>query len=38
MPVIGGFAACWAWIACAFLLGMAVTAVLRRLPGLRRVL
>lgn len=38
MPVIGGFAACWAWIACAFLLGMAVTAVLRRLPVLRRVL
>ena len=38
MPVIGGFAACWTWIACAFLLGMAVTAVLHRLPGLRRVL
>ena len=37
-PVIGGFAACWVWIACAFLLGMGVTAVLRRLPGLRRVL
>ena len=38
VPVIGGFAACWVWIACAFLLGMAVTAVLRRLPGLRKLL
>lgn len=38
MPVIGGFAACWLWILSAFLLGMAVTAVLRRLPVLRRLM
>ena len=37
-PLIGGFAACWAWILCAFLLGLCVTMALRRLPGLRRLL
>lgn len=37
-PVTGGFAACWAWILCAFLLGMGVTMVLRRLPGIKKLL
>ena len=37
-PVIGGFAACWMWILSAFLLGMGVTMVLRRIPGIKRLL
>lgn len=35
-PIIGGFPACMAWVCSAFLLGLCVTAMLQRIPGVRR--
>lgn len=37
-PVMPRFVACLIWIACAFLVGLAVTAIAKKLPLLRKIL
>lgn len=37
-PYLPAFLACWAWVLCAWVAGTAVTLILKRIPGVKKIL